>query len=121
MPESAPLTLDSVSVLLVWTAIAVYALAFVAYAVDLARSGAQVFITTTDAGLVRAAAAEESVWYEVSAGALRPLVSALPASEVQKCCRSGGVIVNNRADRVRVSPHAYNTTDEIDRLLEATR
>lgn len=33
-------TLDSVSVLLVWTAIAVYALAFVAYAVDLSRRGA---------------------------------------------------------------------------------
>jgi len=32
-------TLDSVSVLLVWTAIAVYALAFIAYAVDLARRG----------------------------------------------------------------------------------
>ncbi|QIG41214.1 c-type cytochrome biogenesis protein CcsB [Microbacterium sp. 4R-513] len=35
------MTLDSVSVLLVWTAIAVYALAFIAYAVDLARRGAQ--------------------------------------------------------------------------------
>jgi cytochrome c-type biogenesis protein CcsB len=34
-------TLDSVSVLLVWTAIAVYALAFVAYTVDLSRRGAQ--------------------------------------------------------------------------------
>ena len=34
------LTLDSVSVLLAWTAIAIYALAFVAYAVDLARRGA---------------------------------------------------------------------------------
>lgn len=34
------LSLDSVSVLLVWTAIAVYALAFIAYAVDLARRGA---------------------------------------------------------------------------------
>jgi cytochrome c-type biogenesis protein CcsB len=33
------LALDSVSVLLVWTAIAVYALAFIAYAVDLARRG----------------------------------------------------------------------------------
>ena len=31
------LSLDSVSVLMVWTAIAIYALAFVAYAVDLAR------------------------------------------------------------------------------------
>ena len=35
------LTLDSVSVLLVWTAIGIYALAFVAYAVDLARRGAR--------------------------------------------------------------------------------
>jgi cytochrome c-type biogenesis protein CcsB len=40
MPETAALTLDSVSVLLVWTAIAVYALAFVAYSVDLARRSA---------------------------------------------------------------------------------
>ncbi|WP_019182066.1 c-type cytochrome biogenesis protein CcsB [Microbacterium yannicii] len=40
MPETATFTLESVSVLLVWTAIAVYALAFVAYAVDLARRGA---------------------------------------------------------------------------------
>ncbi|HWM16343.1 MAG TPA: c-type cytochrome biogenesis protein CcsB [Microbacterium sp.] len=41
MPGAATLSLDSVSVLLVWTAIAVYALAFVAYAVDLARRGAR--------------------------------------------------------------------------------
>ncbi|MET0734591.1 MAG: c-type cytochrome biogenesis protein CcsB, partial [Microbacterium sp.] len=40
MPAAAPLTLDSVSVLLVWTAIAIYALAFIAYAVDLARRSA---------------------------------------------------------------------------------
>jgi selenocysteine lyase/cysteine desulfurase len=40
---------------------------------------------------------------------------------VQKRCRAGGVIVNNRADRVRVSPHAYNTPDEIDRFFEAAR
>ncbi|WP_109211393.1 MULTISPECIES: c-type cytochrome biogenesis protein CcsB [Microbacterium] len=40
MPDATPLTLDDVSVLLVWTAIAIYALAFVAYAVDLARRGA---------------------------------------------------------------------------------
>jgi hypothetical protein len=37
MPET--MSLDSVSVLLVWTAIAVYALAFIAYAVDLSRRG----------------------------------------------------------------------------------
>lgn len=59
MPETAPLSLDSVSVLLVWTAIAIYALAFIAYAVDLARRSAQV-VDTKDARereLVGAAAA----------------------------------------------------------------
>ncbi|QKJ18515.1 c-type cytochrome biogenesis protein CcsB [Microbacterium hominis] len=39
MSDSA-LSLDSVSVLLVWTAIAIYALAFIAYAVDLAHRSA---------------------------------------------------------------------------------
>lgn len=43
------------------------------------------------------------------------------AADVMKRCRAAGVIVNNRADRVRVSPHAYNTEDEIDRFLEAAR
>ncbi|MCX6501295.1 MAG: c-type cytochrome biogenesis protein CcsB [Microbacterium sp.] len=38
---SDQLTFDTVSVLLVWTAIAVYALAFIAYAIDLSRRGAQ--------------------------------------------------------------------------------
>lgn len=42
MPETAPLTLDAVSLLLVWTAIAVYALAFIAYAIDLSRRSALV-------------------------------------------------------------------------------
>ncbi|GGH36279.1 c-type cytochrome biogenesis protein CcsB [Microbacterium album] len=36
MPADAP-SLDTISVLLIWTAIAIYALAFVAYAFDLAR------------------------------------------------------------------------------------
>jgi len=45
----------------------------------------------------------------------------LPAAEVMNRCRAAGVIVNNRANRVRVSPHAYNTEDEIDRFLDAAR
>ncbi|MFS0735246.1 c-type cytochrome biogenesis protein CcsB [Microbacterium sp. 1P10UB] len=40
MPATEPFSLDMVSVLLVWTAIAIYALAFIAYAVDLARRSA---------------------------------------------------------------------------------
>ncbi|GAA5025910.1 c-type cytochrome biogenesis protein CcsB [Microbacterium fluvii] len=40
MTGTETLTLDDVSVLLVWTAIAIYALAFIAYTVDLARRGA---------------------------------------------------------------------------------
>jgi cysteine desulfurase/selenocysteine lyase len=33
-------------------------------------------------------------------------------------CRQHGVVINQRAGRIRVSPHAYNSFDEIDRLLE---
>jgi cysteine desulfurase / selenocysteine lyase len=45
---------------------------------------------------------------------------ALPSDEVMKRCRAAGVAVNSRANRVRVSPHAYNTESEIDRFLAAT-
>ena len=41
----------------------------------------------------------------------------LPSDEVMKRCRAAGVAGNSRADRVRVSPHAYNTEPEIDRFL----
>ena len=46
MPQT--LTLDDISVLLVWTAIAIYALAFVAYAVDLSKRSA-VAVSARDA------------------------------------------------------------------------
>jgi len=32
--------------------------------------------------------------------------------------RQQGVVVNHRAGRVRVSPHAYNTPEEVDRLVQ---
>ena len=43
----------------------------------------------------------------------------VPSKVAMKVCREAGVVVNSRADRLRVSPHAYNSEDEIDRLLAA--
>lgn len=51
--EAPTLGLESISVLLVWTAIAIYALAFAAYAVDLARRGAAA-VDAKDAATQRA-------------------------------------------------------------------
>jgi cysteine desulfurase/selenocysteine lyase len=41
--------------------------------------------------------------------------------ELMKRCRSAGIIVNNRLNRLRLSPHAYNTRDEIDRFIDCVR
>jgi selenocysteine lyase/cysteine desulfurase len=38
-----------------------------------------------------------------------------------KRCRQTGVIVNQRLGRLRVSPHAYNNHEDLDRLLEAIK
>ena len=40
---------------------------------------------------------------------------------VMKRCRDAGVVVNVRGGRLRVSPHAYNSEDEIDRFLDVVR
>jgi cysteine desulfurase/selenocysteine lyase len=36
---------------------------------------------------------------------------------VVRRCRDAGIVVNQRAGRLRVSPHAYNTTEELDHLV----
>jgi selenocysteine lyase/cysteine desulfurase len=41
---------------------------------------------------------------------------AAPAAK-KKQCRQRGIVVNHRAGRLRVSPHFYNTVEEIDRLI----
>jgi selenocysteine lyase/cysteine desulfurase len=40
-----------------------------------------------------------------------------PAAAVKRL-KKQGVAVTHRGGRLRVSPHAYNTTEEIDRLAE---
>ena len=78
--ESSALTLDSVSVLLVWTAIAIYALAFVAYAVDLARRGA-VAVEAKDAAVNDARAREREFVMTGAGHAGTSAVDALRAQE----------------------------------------
>jgi selenocysteine lyase/cysteine desulfurase len=43
-----------------------------------------------------------------------------PVSLVRQC-RQAGVIVNQRLGRLRVSPHAYNNQEDLDRLLDVLR
>jgi selenocysteine lyase/cysteine desulfurase len=42
-----------------------------------------------------------------------------PATEIRERLHEAGVICSVREQRVRVSPHFYNSTEDIDRLLEA--
>jgi selenocysteine lyase/cysteine desulfurase len=44
-----------------------------------------------------------------------------PQEAIEPClksCREGGVIINQRAGRLRASPHFYNSQDDIDRLID---
>jgi cysteine desulfurase/selenocysteine lyase len=36
-------------------------------------------------------------------------------------CRQAGIVVSRRAGRLRVSPHCYNTIEELDHLLDVVR
>lgn len=50
------------------------------------------------------------------------IVSLTPARSdvhmLKRLCREQGIAVNQRAGRLRVSPHCYNTFEEIDRLIQ---
>ena len=53
------------------------------------------------------------------------IVSVLPpaagAREAVRRCRAAGIITNERAGRIRISPHFYNTLEEIDQLVECLK
>ncbi len=46
------------------------------------------------------------------------LPSGVAPGEVVRRLRREGVVINHRGGRLRVSPHAYNTTEEVDRLVK---
>lgn len=51
-------------------------------------------------------------------GIVSLVMPTLDVRSVMKRCRQEGVVVNVRAGRLRVSPHCYNTREEMERLIE---
>jgi selenocysteine lyase/cysteine desulfurase len=43
------------------------------------------------------------------------------ANDIRRRLEAAGIIVRCRAGGVRISPHAYNTIEEIDRMIEELR
>ncbi|MCA9039317.1 MAG: aminotransferase class V-fold PLP-dependent enzyme [Planctomycetaceae bacterium] len=41
------------------------------------------------------------------------------STDIQRCCRDLGVLVNSRGGAIRISPHIYTNNEEINRLIDA--
>jgi selenocysteine lyase/cysteine desulfurase len=69
----------------------------------------------------QAAAADLEVFSSRTAGEWSGIVSLMAPNgdgrAVVRRCRDQGIVINLRAGRLRVSPHCYNTPEEIDRLV----
>src|SRR5262249_2802777 len=48
-------------------------------------------------------------------------VDSADVRQLVRAARQEGIVINQRAGRLRVSPHAYNSPDEIDRFAEFLR
>lgn len=57
---------------------------------------------------------------EDQSGIVSLIVPGQPRELVRRCRREG-VVINQRAGRIRVSPHCYNSFEEIDRLVGLLR
>ncbi len=54
---------------------------------------------------------------EDRSGIVSLIVPGLEPREAVKRCRAAGIAINARAGRVRVSPHFYNSTEDLERLI----
>jgi selenocysteine lyase/cysteine desulfurase len=80
----------------------------------------------TDHACERARQAGIDVFSSRQPGEASGIVSLLtPAGaaprDLVRRCRDAGIVINQRAGRLRVSPHAYNTIEEIERLIEVIK
>src|SRR5439155_769946 len=54
-------------------------------------------------------------------GIVSLLVPGRDLQQMKRRCRDAGIVINHRAGRLRISPHCYNTHEEVDRLIELLR
>ena len=92
--------------------------------IGIAEAGQRV-LDLTDHLCAAAERAGLTVFSSRQGGDKSGIVSLIPASgEVRglvRRCREQGIVINQRAGRLRISPHFYNTTEELDRTLEVIR
>jgi selenocysteine lyase/cysteine desulfurase len=78
-------------------------------------------LSLTDHLCEQAARAGVGVFSSRRPGEKSSIVSLIvPSGDVRQVvrrCRDAGIVINQRAGRLRVSPHAYNTAEELDRLV----
>jgi selenocysteine lyase/cysteine desulfurase len=51
-------------------------------------------------------------------GIVSLIVPGADPRQLVRRCREQGIVISQRGGRVRISPHCYNTTAELDRLIE---